>query len=235
VFNVTALVLAFLAVPGAPDLYFEQTTIVYLGGEAAGPGVRTRVWHAGDRMRLEAGDTTAGPALVLRLDREQAFRLDPERRVAVPVDVAGLRERSQADAAFAAGMMGASEEGAVRTTPLTGKRTVAGHVCRGFRLKGPSVQMVLWVAEDLPVSVDAFTSFLEWSGASRSLGGLLQQIRKLPGFPLQTHSRVDLLGELRETVSTVTLIRVGPQPEALFQVPEGWTLETAEGTEERPR
>ena len=234
-FNVTALVLALLVAPQAPEMYFEQTTIVYLGGEAAGPGVQSRIWHAGDRMRLEAGDATGGPALILRLDLEEAWRLEPERRVAVPVDVAGLRERSQSDAAFAAGMMGGSEEGAVRTTPLTGTRQLAGHVCRGFRLKGPSVQMVLWVAEDLGVSVDAFATFLEWSGASRSLGGLLQEIRSLPGFPLQTHSRVDVLGELRETVSTVTLIRVGPQPADLFEIPEGWTREDGPGSPEGGR
>lgn len=226
-FNVTVLTFALLVAPPAPELYFEQTTIVYLGGQAAGPGVQSRIWHAGDRMRLEAGDQDGGPALVLRLDRDEAWRLVPERRAAIPVDVAVLRERSQADAAFAAGMMGGNEKGAVRTTPLEGTRTFAGHACRGFRLKGPSVQMVLWVADDLPVGVDAFASFLEWSGASRSLGGLLAEVRKLPGFPLQTHTRVDLLGEIRETVSTVTRIQVGPQPKDAFEVPEGWTLEAA--------
>ena len=224
-FNVTALTLVLLTVPEAPELYFEQTTIVYQGGEPAGPGVRSRTWHAAQRMRLEAGDTSGGPALVLRLDLDQAWRLDPERRVAVEVDVASLRARSQADAAFAAGMMGGGEEGAVRTTPLEGSRTIAGHACRGFRLVGPSVQMVLWVAEGLPVGVETFADFLEWSGASRSLGGLLAEIRALPGFPLQTHTRVDVLGELQETVSTVTLIRVGPQPRELFDVPEGWRVE----------
>jgi hypothetical protein len=84
--------------------------------------------------------------------------------------------------------------------------------------------MTLWVAEDLPVGVDAFADFLEWSGASRSLGGLLDEIRALPGFPLQTRTRVEALGEVRETVSTVTSIDVGPQPEGLFEVPEGWRV-----------
>ncbi len=227
--NVTALTLVLLTAPDAPELYFEQTTIIYQGGEPAGPGVRSRTWHAAQRMRLEAGDTSDGPALVLRLDLDQAWRLDHERRVAVEVDVVSLRARSQADAAFAAGMMGGSEEGAVRTTPLEGSRTIAGHACRGFRLVGPSVQMVLWVAEGLPVGVETFADFLEWSGASRSLGGLLAEIRALPGFPLQTHTRVDVLGEVRETVSTVTLIRVGPQPRELFEVPEGWRVEVEPG------
>ena len=225
--NVTALTLVLLAAPATPELYFEQTTIVYQDGEPSGPGVKTRTWHAGNRMRLEAGDETGGPALVLRLDLDRAWRLDPERRVAIELDVPGLKARSQKDAAYAAGMMGGTEEGAVRTTALEGSRTIAGHACRGFRLVGPSVQMVVWVAEDLSVGVETFADFLEWSGATRSLWGLLAEIRALPGFPLRTHTRVDALGEVQETVSTITLIRVGAQPRELFEVPEGWGLEAA--------
>jgi hypothetical protein len=177
-------------------------------------------------MRLEAADAPGGPALILHLDEDRAWRLDPERQVAVQLDGARLRARSQADAAFAGGLMGGGDEEAVRSTPLEGSRTIAGYECRGFRLVGPSVQMIVWVAEALPVGVDVFTDFLEWSGASRSLGGLLAGVRALPGFPLRTHTRVEALGELRETVSTVTTIRVGPQPDELFEVPAGWRVES---------
>ena len=225
--NVIALTLALLAAPSTPGLYFEQTTIVYQDGEPAGPGVQTRAWHAGQRVRLEAGDAPGGPALVLRFDLDRAFRLDPARRVVVELDMDRLRARSQTDAAVAAGMTGGGEEGAVRSTPLEGSRTIAGHVCRGFRLTGPSIQMVVWVAETLPVGVETFAAFLEWSGASRSLGGLLEQIRALPGFPLQTRTRVEVQGGVRDTVSTVTAIQVGPQPGELFEVPPGWSVETA--------
>ena len=218
-----ALTLALLAAPSTLDLYFEQTTIVYIQGQPAGPGVHTRTWYAGQKMRLEAGD--AGPALILRLDLDRVWRLDPGPRVAVELDSARLRARSQADAAFAAGLMGGGEDGAVRTRALEGSRTIAGHTCRGYQITGPSVQMVLWVAEGLPVGVDAFADFLEWSGASRSLGGLLAQIRALPGFPLQTRTRVEVLGEIRETVSTLTAIEVGPQSRKLFEVPGGWRVE----------
>jgi hypothetical protein len=231
VFHVTVLTFALLAAQPTSGLYFEQTTIVYLGGEPAGPGVRTRAWHHGQSMRLEAADAEGGPALVLRLDLDRAFRLDPERRVAIELDMARLRARSQEDAAVAGGLMGGGEEGAVRTTALEGTRTVAGYACRGFRLRGPSVQMLVWVAQGLPVGVETFADFLEWSGASRSLGGLLAELRALPGFPLQTRTRVDVLGEMRETVTTVTAIRVGPQPRELFEVPQGWRLEAAPGGE----
>jgi hypothetical protein len=238
---IEAMVLAIaLAAPPAPapaGLYFEQTTTVYADGRSLGPGVRTRVWHAGGCLRLEAQDAATGPAFVLCSGRGRAFRLDPERKVAVALDVARLRERSQTDAAVAAGLLGGGEE-AVRTTPLGERRQIAGYDCRGFRLDGPSVRMVVWVAEGLPVGIDAFTDFLEWSGAARALGGLLTALRGLPGFPLETRTRVDVFGEVKETVSTVTLIRVGVQPSRLFEVPEGWKVvsdEAAAPAEGGPR
>ena len=82
-----AVTLALLAaVPPMPGLYFEQTTIVYVGGQPAGPGVHTRTWHAEQGMRLEAGDTSGGTALILRLDLDRAWRLDPDQRAAVTTD-----------------------------------------------------------------------------------------------------------------------------------------------------
>jgi len=50
-------------------------------------------------------------------------------------------------------------------------------------------------------------------------------VRGLPGFPLETRTRVSVLGETQETVATVTSIRVGPQPASLFDVPGGWRVE----------
>jgi len=205
-------------------LYFEQTTVVRPAGKAAeGPGVRSRVWHAGKRLRLEAGDAPGGPALVLRLDEGRALRLDPETKVAVELDPSRLRARSHEDASLAASLMGS--EDALRTTPIEGRRTIAGHPCRGFRLRGRQTSVDVWVAEDVPAAAGVFADFLEWSGAAQALGGLVAAVRELPGFPLETRTRVSVLGETQETVATVTKVRVGPQPASLFEVPAGWRLE----------
>jgi hypothetical protein len=50
-------------------------------------------------------------------------------------------------------------------------------------------------------------------------------VRDLPGFPLETRTRVAVLGETQETVATVTKIHLGPQPASLFEVPAGWRVE----------
>ncbi|HVO11597.1 MAG TPA: DUF4412 domain-containing protein [Vicinamibacteria bacterium] len=228
---ILALSLATLLAAPTNGIYFEQTTLVRPEAKAGAPGVRSRVWCAGQRLRLEAADVPGGPALVLRLDEGRALRLDPESRTAVELDVSRLRARSAADAAVAAGLMGATEPGDLRTHPLEGRRTIAGHACSGFRISGGSASIEAWVAADVPARAEIFAEFMEWSGASQALSGLVAAIRALPGFPLETRLRVDVLGETKETVSTVTAIRALAIPEERFEVPAGWRLA---GVEARP-
>lgn len=219
------LVLLLLAPARPAEVYYEQRTFVRDEGEEQGPGVLTRVWFAGSRMRMEAGDVPGGPAFLLRLDRGQAFRLDPERKVALEIDPRRLRARAHLDASVAGDLMGGSEEGSARTSVLPAGKTVAGFACRGFRIRAPSLVMDVFVTDALPLTVDAFADFLAWSGASQALSGLLREIRRLPGFPLETRARVTVVGRVRETVSTVTRVKVGPHPPAVFEVPSGYRLE----------
>ncbi len=218
------LLAAVLAAAPAQGLYFEQTTALAQGRALAPRGVRSRVWCSGRRMRLEAADAPGGPALVLRLDEGRVLRLDPESRTAIELDAAQLRARSASDAAVAAGLMGGLGEERLRTSPLQKQRTIAGHACQGFRIASRSVVVETWVADDVPARADTFADFLEWSGAAQALSGLVAAIRALPGFPLETRMRVNVLGELKETVSTVTLIRAAAVPAERFEVPAGWRL-----------
>jgi hypothetical protein len=114
---------------------------------------------------------------------------------------------------------------ALRAAPIEGRRTIAGHPCRGFRLRSRQASVEVWVAEDLPVGPGVFADLLEWSGAAQALEGLVAAVRELPGFPLETRTLVSILGDTQETVATVTSIRVGPQPPSLFEVPAGWRVE----------
>jgi hypothetical protein len=221
-----AALLGLLAAATAPpaEIYFEQATLTSTDGKPGGPGVHSRVWCSGKRMRLEAGDAPAGPAFLLRLDTGKAYRLDPEQKVAVVIDVERLRARSQLDLSMAGDLMGGAEDGRVRTAALATPKTIAGQPCHGYRITAPSVVMDLYVTEAIPVGVGAFADFLEWSGASQSLGALLTEIRQLPGFPMQTRSRITVLGRVHETSSTITRILIGPQPREQFEVPPGYRL-----------
>lgn len=233
---ILSLALAVLLAAPASGVYFEQTTLLRPEGRPGSPGVRSRVWCAGRRLRLEAGDSPGGPALVLRLDEGRALRLDPESRTAIELDMARLRARSAGDAAVAAGLMGGADEEELRTRPIPGGRTIAGHACKGFRISGRSVAIETWVADDVPARADTFADFMEWSGASQALSGLVAAVRALPGFPLETRMRVEVLGESKETVSTVTVIRALAIPAERFEVPAGWRVvgEPAQPAETKP-
>jgi hypothetical protein len=205
-------------------IYYEQTTVVSKDGRSQGPGISARVWFSGRRVRLEAGDPLKATPFILRLDEGRAWRLDPARKLALELDPEGLRASAQRDFTTAAQLMGADEEGRVRTTRLAQRRTIAGHLCSGYRIKSPSATLEVYLAQDLPLGVDAFAEYLEWTGAGAALGELLTELRKLPGFPLETRARVRVLGEVQETLSTVTRVRLGAHPEALFAPPRGYEV-----------
>jgi len=217
---------ASAARPRAPELYFEQITVISTGGEAAGPGVHSRVWYAGRKVRLESGGAGRGPALILRLDQGAAWRLDPAERTAERLDLEQLRAQSVSDSALAGELMGAGEPDSVRTSPLPGK-TVAGYPCRGWRLRAGSAVVDVYTTTAVPVRLDAFAEFLEWTGAAEAMAGLWGEMRKLPGFPLETRALVNVLGEVQETVSTVTRLRVAPVPASLFELPAGYRVRDA--------
>jgi hypothetical protein len=144
--------------------------------------------------------------------------------VAEKVGLDRLRARSHADASVAGDLMGATEEGSVRTRRLGTTRRVAGHVCEEYRITGPLLRMDVCVGVSIPVRVDAFAELLEWSGAEQSLGGILAELRRLPGLPLETRTRVEVVGRVHQTRSTITRVRIGPQPQALFAPPAGYRV-----------
>src|SRR5688572_33375215 len=108
----SAVLLAILAQSAsAPrpsaDVYFEQTTVAYADGRPSGPGVVSRVWYGGRRMRMEGGGMTPAPALILRLDQGKAYRVDPAQRRVTVMDAERLRTRGQMGSAMAGELTGA--------------------------------------------------------------------------------------------------------------------------------
>jgi hypothetical protein len=224
------LPLLLAAGPAASPVYFEQTTVVLSGGKPTGPGVTARVWYSGMRMRMEPGNAPVGTALVLRLDEEKAYRLDPAKKQAIAIDLTRLRDQSQMDVAMAGQLMGA--DSAVKTETLAESRLIGGYRCTGYRLTAGSAVLQVYLTRKIPAGVSAFTDFLEWSGASQAMGGLVQALRALPGFPLEMRSRVEVMGESHETVSTIVNVKVGAQPASLFAPPLGWAVVAESSWEE---
>jgi hypothetical protein len=217
--------LALVLAAAGTGMSFEQTTRAVSGDGAAGAGVVSRVYYSGRKIRLEAGGVAGGEAFLLRLDQGRAYRLDPERKQAIELDIDRVRAQAQTDASMAGDLMGLGADApAPRPAALRGSRVIAGYTCRGYRLTAGTTAMDVWLAADLPVGMATFTEFLEWTGASESLGGLVDALRGLRGFPLETRTQVNVLGEVHETISTVTRVTLGTPAPALFEIPAGYTL-----------
>ena len=207
--------------PASTQLYFEQATVSSLDGHA-GPAQHVRVWCAGPRLRME--DTDAGGVIILRLDQGRAYRLDAQTRTAHLYPASAVGDASREDLAEAGGEIGTAAAAAFTSRPLPGTKTVAGHRCRGYRLLAGETEVDVYVARDLPVGLDAFSAFLRWSGAEKALPGFLATLRKLGGFPLETRARWRTGSSARETVATITAIRVGPAEPRLFEPPAGYRV-----------
>lgn len=223
-----ALLLAISVLVPAPPVqaYYEQTVRMTRDGETS-QSTSVKVYWAGRRMRMETDDAI----FVLQLDTGQAFRLVPAEKLAVQLDTDRLRARSQIDLSTASDAMDAGEDANVRDSPLAEIKTIAGYKCVGHRLRSGAALMDVYLSSQVPLSVDTFTEFLRWSGASQSLPGFLDVLRELPGFPLETRARLQADGHLYETVSTITRLQVGAQPDALFAPPAGYRIES-EGEDE---
>lgn len=224
----TAVLSLVLAAP-ASQMYYEQSVRMTRGGQPAGSAT-SKVYWSGRRIRMESGDGV----LLLQLDTGQAFRLVPAQKLVVELDVERLRSRAQLDLATASDALEAGQDANVRSAPSGPTRSVAGYVCQPHRVRTATASFEVCVSRTVPVGMEAFTEYLQWSGASDALPGLVEALQRLAGFPLETRGRLEVEGEVYETTSTITKLVVGPQPVTLFEPPAGWRLEHEAAEEEEP-
>jgi hypothetical protein len=224
----TLLLAAFwlAAAPAAAptQVVFEQTSTTMVNGKTPST-VKSRVFWSGNKVRLEAGDAFEPLVIILDLDGDRGYRLDPAARTAILLDIDALRSRSHLGFALAGDAVNAAEPESFRTRELPEQRTIAGQACHGYRIRNGQTQLDVWMTDQVPIGMDAFARFLEWSGADQSLPGLLPELRKLSGFPMETSSRVVVEGRVYTTRAAVTSVKVGPVEAALFEVPASFKIE----------
>jgi Domain of unknown function (DUF4412) len=223
---IIALTFALLtARPSAPakptSVFFEQTATTTVDGRAQTP-VRSRVFWKDHSVRMESGPLLQPDVLLLDLAHDRALRLDAKTKTAAVLDMAALRSHANLEFSMAGDAVGADDADRMRSTPLEGTRTVAGYVCEGHRIRGRSMRMDVWTSTAVAVPMSMFTEFLEWSGAAQSLGGLMPEIEKIGGFPMETRSRFTVGSHVYESVATVVQIKTDPIDSSLFEPPAGY-------------
>ena len=160
----TAVLSLALAAPG-PQMYYEQSVRITRGGQPAG-STTSKVYWSGRRIRMESGDSV----LLLQLDTGQAFRLVPSQKLTVELDVERLRARAQLDLATAADALEAGQDSNVRSALSGPTRSVAGYVCQPHRVRTATASFEVCVSRTVPVGMEAFAEYLQWSGASEPIG-----------------------------------------------------------------
>jgi Domain of unknown function (DUF4412) len=215
------------------SVFFEQTATTNVDGKAGAP-VRSRVFWRGQSVRMESGDLLQPEVLLLDLARNRAVRLDGKTKTAAVLDMAALRSHANLEFSMAGDAAGADDADRMRTVPIEGTRTIAGYVCEGHRIRGRSLSMDVWTSTAVPVPMSLFTDFLEWSGAAQSMGGLLPEIEKIGGFPMQTRSRLTVGSHTYETLATIVQIKTEPLAATLFETPAGYHTVDAPASEPEP-
>jgi len=217
------------AAPAPPaGLFYEQTTQTTVDGRAADPSGRVHVWFAGAKLRMEhlSASGKAEAVLIVRLDRGKAYRLDPATTTTLESDL----EREQAESQMELGLAGDVVGAAVHTTRLQGTRQIAGYVCQGYRLSSDAGHMDLWLSEAAPARLESFAGFFEWLGVDQSLEPIMDAVKRLPGFPLETRSQMNVAGRIVETRSTILALRAEAPDAALFEPPASYRVKR-EGTD----
>lgn len=230
---IAAIALMLLAAaPAAPprSVFFEQTSSSTVDGKP-GDTLRSRVFWSGHKVRMESGDTFRPGVLLLDLETERALRLDPAAKTATVLDMSALRAQTNLGFSMAGDAVGGDDD-RFRTSELEGTRTIAGFTCQGHRIKGPNARIDVWTGAAVPVPMKMFEEFLSWSGAAQALGGLLPEIQKLRGFPLETRSRFTVSGHVYESVATITVLKVEPLAATLFEPPKDYRTVVTEAPDE---
>ncbi len=207
----------------ASHVSFDQETETLVDGRPTGSLVHSRAFIADRRMRVERADSKAepSPTLIVRLDQGRAWRIDPAGRVAWEVDLAREQTRSQVEMGVVGDLIGER----LQAAPLPRSRRIAGYDCRGYRLKTAAGAIEVWMTTALPVDAESFSALLEWLGAEQAMGGYLDALRRLTGFPLETRARLDVAGRVVETRSTVTRVKIEALADSLFEPPAGYRIE----------
>jgi hypothetical protein len=114
-------------------------------------------------------------------------------------------------------------------TKGTGTKTVAGYACTDYLLSMGIMKQHLWVATDLtpPVSMGQWASaqraMFAGSPMASSMGRLMEEFSKIPGFPLEIDSTTAVLSKTIASTSEAVEVKKGPIAASAFAVPDGYT------------
>jgi hypothetical protein len=114
---------------------------------------------------------------------------------------------------------------AVSVTRGAGTRRIAGYACEQYVVSLGPVKTDVWTTTALQPSIDPGEMLRLQSAlspAARSLGNAMEEMKKVRGFTLASHTTMSLMGRATESTKEATEVKTGPIPDSAFAIPAGY-------------
>ena len=217
-----ALAIGVAATAAAGDL-----TIVSKVTPAKGAPYTSTQYIAAERMRMADADTDT----IVDLEAGKIVQIDHKKKSYFETTFEEMQQHfAQLDEMLASNpmmesMMGKATEIRVEKTPST--REIVGHSCTDYVISlGKSFTETACVTPDLKMPgqyYDASKMLYAMMGPMATrFEKLLDELKKLDGFPLATDLDMTMMGMDASSRSEVTEIREGSIPDDVFAIPPGY-------------
>jgi hypothetical protein len=217
-----AMVMLAVAAAAASDL-----TIVSKVTPAKGAPYTSTQYITAERMRMSDADNDT----IVDLEAGKIVQIDHKKKsyfettfAEMQQHFAGLAEMLD-DNPMMEQMMGKVSE--VRVTKTDSTREIAGYGCTDYLISlGESFKETACVTPDVKMPVEYYDAskmlYAMMGPMATRFEKLLDEMKKLDGFPLMTDLHMKVMGMDASSLSEVTEIREGPVPTDAFAIPANY-------------
>jgi len=222
---VVAAVMCVCGALAAEDLYIEQTTQMTSAMQGMPQqNMQQKIWVSGTKMRLEmSGGTVPGMAgkVIVRGDRDLMYMVNDAQRTYMEMPLGQM-------ANMAMPMM---QDMKVDVQKTGQTRKIKQWNCTQYVITatGGNAQMPinmkldLWVADEVKYDAEAKE---QMQAFNKMMKPLMDKMKDIDGLPIETIMTMNMMGQAITTKSCVTLVRQGPIPASMFELPAGYTKQT---------
>jgi hypothetical protein len=218
---VSGFLVVFFSTFALADLYFEQQTTI--SGIMGQPPLtsQNRVWMTTGLMCLE--DTSKGSRIIYKADTNSIIIIDFNKKTYSKITAEGFKKMT----GMLMAMMG--QQGGVLDVTLqkTGRtKKIGSWDCYEVTLtqqEGMNLKVEMWLTIDIQYDRTQYEEYQKIFSSAFLSQEVLDEWKKLEGFPVQTKTQMNF-GQMKiETTAEVTSVSYDPAPQDVFTVPAGFT------------
>lgn len=202
----------------AQDLYVEQCVQITVSDGQPTQEMPFKIWVTPDKMRVDQS-LAGGITIIMRSDLGKIWVIHANRYMERPL--AELQKSAEA----ASKMLGdANMQIDLKTTGNT--RKIGEWNCQEYLLSvtgGMPIALQIWVTPEVKIDSSLYAKMNEAMGANPMMSPILQRMREIPGYPIETVTKVAMGGQVMESTTTVKKISQKKIDPSVFELPTGLT------------